>query len=385
MATHKIKNSIATTVIADSANDTWLVTESGAIDTLTTGIYAGSDKDGREIIVEGHVFGVDYGIVFGAVGGGGAGRIVIEKGGDVGSADTAILSRGDGQQIVNRGKIAAVEAIVTLGDAADFVNEGTIDGSNTGVRFEGGGGRVVNNGKMFGETGVYAQDSADNGRIVVINNGLLDTSKGAIDLQTDGGHLIRNTGVIKADVFGGAGGDRFINDGGKVTGHVDLKDGNDTYIVDRSDVTVYETINNGTDTVKASADFAIADDIERLVLTGKANIDGTGNSGDNHIQGNSGNNVIDGWGGDDDLKGRAGADTFVFSYHGGSDEVLDFKSGQDRIDMRGWAGSGFENFADVKANATEMGKDLLLSNGGSDDLLIHDFAKSDLDKDDFIF
>ena len=45
----------------------------------------------------------------------------------------------------------------------------------------------------------------------------------------------------------------------------------------------------------------------------------------------------------------------------------------------------FENFAEVKANATEMGNDLLLSNGGSDDLLIHDFAKSDLDKADFIF
>ena len=32
-----------------------------------------------------------------------------------------------------------------------------------------------------------------------------------------------------------------------------------------------------------------------------------------------------------------------------------------------------------------VGNDLLLSNGGSDDLLIHDFAKSDLDKADFIF
>lgn len=384
MAVHKIKGSVVTTVTADKAGDTWLVTKSGAIDTLTTGINAASDKDGREIIVEGHVYGVSYGITFGQAGEG-AGRIVVEKGGDIGSADTAILSAGDGQEIVNRGKIEAVEAIVSMGRKADFLNDGTINGSNTGVRFESGSGRVVNNGDMFGESGIYATSTAGNGRIVVINNGLIETSKAAIDLQSDGDHLIRNTGIIKTDVYGGAGDDRFINDGGEVTGNVDLGEGNDIYIIDRTGIMTDEKINGGTDTVRASVDCTAGDHIEKLILTGNANIDGTGSSDDNRLQGNSGKNVLDGWGGDDLLKGRGGADVFVFSYHGGSDEILDFKSGEDRIDMRGWSGSGFENFAEVKANATEMGNDLLLSNGGSDDLLIHDFAKSDLDKADFIF
>lgn len=384
MTVHKIKTSVVTTVTANIAHDTWLVTKSGAIDTLTVGINAGTDKAGREIIVEGHVYGVNYGIMFGQAGKG-AGLIVVEKGGEVQAGDTAILSAGNGQEIVNRGEITGTEAIVSLGKDADFLNDGTINGSNTGIRFESGGGRFVNNGKMFGESGVYAQDSADNGRIIVINNGLMDTTKGAIDLQTDGGHLIKNTGTIKASVYGGDGKDRFINDGGTVTGNIDLADGNDTYIIDRSGIAAYETINNGTDTVKASADYTIGDHIERLVLTGKANIDGTGNSGDNTLQGNAGRNTLDGWGGNDMLKGRAGADIFVFSYHGGSDEILDFKTGEDRIDMRGWSGSGYENFADVKANATEMGNDLLLNNGGSDDLLIHDFSKADLHKADFIF
>lgn len=58
----------------------------------------------------------------------------------------------------------------------------------------------------------------------------------------------------------------------------------------------------------------------------------------NRIQGNSGNNLLDGWGGEDLLKGRAGADVVVFSDH-----------------------------------------------GGSDDLLIHEFSKANLDKADFIF
>lgn len=384
MSVHKINNSVVTTVTADTANDTWLVTKTGAIDTLTTGINAGSDKDGREIIVEGHVYGLNYGIIFGLAGEG-AGRIVVEKGGDVASANTAILSTGDGQKIVIDGKIEALDGIASQGAKADFVNNGKFDVSNTGVFFENGGGRFVNNGDMFGEAAVSAQDGVVDGRIVVINNGLMDTEKGAIQLNTDGGHIIKNTGIIKSYLSGGDGRDRFINDGGKVTGDIDLRDGNDVYVVDRSDLQVTEQSGYGTDTVRASADFTLGDNVERLVLSGTANIDGTGSSDDNRIQGNSGNNVIDGWGGSDLLKGRAGADVFVFSYHGGSDEILDFKSGEDRIDMRGWSGSGFENFGDVKANATEMGDDLLISNGGSDDLLIHDFSKSDLDKADFIF
>ena len=376
LATHTIKNSVSTTVIANKANDTWHVTASGAIDTLTVGIDAGSVRDGRAIIVEGHVFGAA---------GEGAGRILIEKGGDVAADGVAILSRGDGQKIVNNGKVEAVDAIVSQGSRADFVNNGTIDGANTGIYLENGGGRIVNNGKMYGEAAIYAADGLVNGRITVINNGLMETTKGAIQLLTDGGHLIRNTGTINADVFGGDGRDRFINDGGKVTGSVDLGEGNDIYVVDRGNIHAREQNGGGIDTVRASASYTLGDYIEKLVLTGKAGIDGTGNTWDNRIQGNAGNNRIDGGGGDDLLKGAGGADVFVFSYHGLSDEILDFRSGQDRIDMRGWAGYGLESFNDVKLHATEVGGDLLISLGGSDDLLIHNFAKADLAKADFIF
>lgn len=384
MTVHKIKNSVVTTVTADTANDTWLVTKSGAIDTLTTGINAGSDKDGREIIVQGHVYGVNYGIIFGLAGEG-AGHIVVEKGGDVGSANTAVLSQGDGQKIVVDGRITAMDGVVSYGAGANFVNNGKFDVSNAGVQFANGGGRFVNNGEMFAEAAVAAQDGIVDGRIVVINNGLMETTKGAIQLNTDGGHVIKNTGTIKSYLSGGDGRDRFINDGGKVTGDIDLRDGNDLYVVDRSGLKVTEQSNYGTDTVRASADFTLGDNIEKLILTGKADIHAAGSSDDNRIQGNSGDNRIDGWGGDDLLMGRDGADIFVFSYHGGSDEILDFKGSQDRIDMRGWSSYGLENFADVKAKAVQMGDDLLLSNGGSDDLLIHDFSKSDLDKADFIF
>src|SRR6185436_11892743 len=48
-----------------------------------------------------------------------------------------------------------------------------------------------------------------------------------------------------------------------------------------------------------------------LVLTGTADIDGTGNSLDNAITGNSGANVIDGGTGADAMSGGGGNDTYV--------------------------------------------------------------------------
>jgi Ca2+-binding RTX toxin-like protein len=386
MAVHKIKNSTTSTVVAQQAHDTWIVTATAKVETMTTGINADGPAKGREIIVEGLVSGANYGISFGDMFRKGGGLIEIASNGTVSSADTAILSRGNDQDVVNKGTISSdLDGIVSMGNRFDLVNDGKFTVANTAVYIEEGSARIVNNGKMFGESGVYAVSDAGTGKIVVINNGLMDTTKSAIDLQNDGNHLIVNRGVIKADVSSGGGDDRFVNDGGKVAGRVNLGDGNDTYVIDRTTIEVDESSYDGKDTVKASVDYTIGGGIEKLILTGKANIDGIGNSDNNRVSGNSGNNRIDGGGGDDLLKGAGGRDVFVFEYHGGSDEILDFKSGQDRIDMRGWADYGFENFADVKAGAVKMGHDLLITNGGSDDLLIHDFAKADLDKADFIF
>jgi Ca2+-binding RTX toxin-like protein len=90
--------------------------------------------------------------------------------------------------------------------------------------------------------------------------------------------------------------------------------GNDTFVVLSQDVRV-EDPNGGTDTVESSVTFSLANHsvIENLVLTGGANINGTGNLKANAISGNSGNNKLDG-GTDsaiDTLIGGAGNDTYV--------------------------------------------------------------------------
>lgn len=69
--------------------------------------------------------------------------------------------------------------------------------------------------------------------------------------------------------------------------------GNDTYVLSRSDL-VRESANGGTDTVQASISYALGANVENLVLTGTANLNGTGNSLNNVITGNAGNNVLNG-------------------------------------------------------------------------------------------
>jgi Ca2+-binding RTX toxin-like protein len=86
--------------------------------------------------------------------------------------------------------------------------------------------------------------------------------------------------------------------------------GDDTYFVDDAGDVVGDGANQGNDTVKAAVSYTLANNIENLILTGTANIDGTGNNQANNITGNNGNNVLDGKGGVDVLHGGQGNDTY---------------------------------------------------------------------------
>jgi Tol biopolymer transport system component len=84
--------------------------------------------------------------------------------------------------------------------------------------------------------------------------------------------------------------------------------GDDVYQVSRPD-TIVESAGEGTDTVKSSATYFLTDNVERLILTGHAAIDGYGNGEDNQITGNDAANTIAGRSGNDTLNGGAGNDT----------------------------------------------------------------------------
>ncbi len=87
--------------------------------------------------------------------------------------------------------------------------------------------------------------------------------------------------------------------------------GDDTYIVDGSGATVSELGGQGRDTVRTAFDHVLAANVEILVLTGTAAVNGTGNTLENTLTGNSAANTLDGGTGADVMMGGGGNDVFM--------------------------------------------------------------------------
>jgi hypothetical protein len=103
--------------------------------------------------------------------------------------------------------------------------------------------------------------------------------------------------------------------------------GNDTYLVEDPGDVVVEATNEGTDTVRSSVTYTLPANVEMLILTGAAAINGSGNALANTITGNAANNTLNGKAGADNLQGGAGNDML----NGGPGrDVLSGNLGADR-------------------------------------------------------
>lgn len=141
------------------------------------------------------------------------------------------------------------------------------------------------------------------------------------------GNDIMNGGNRANSFYGGTGDDKLYGygaddflygedgtdylDGGDGADSLSGGNGNDTYVVDDPHDVVVENANAGVDTVRATTTHTLADNVENLVLTGTAAIDGTGNALNNSLTGNDGDNVLDGGAGLDKLIGGKSDDTYV--------------------------------------------------------------------------
>ena len=128
-------------------------------------------------------------------------------------------------------------------------------------------------------------------------------------------------------IFGEKGNDTL--DGSTGTDVMIGGDGNDTYKVDDSDDAIDEKAGEGKDFVESTATYTLPENVEDLTLTGKENINGTGNDLPNVIKGNTGNNKLEGGEGTDKLDGGGGTDEF---YGGEGNDTLLGGSGNDKLD-----------------------------------------------------
>ncbi|WP_342153515.1 hypothetical protein [Methylorubrum sp. SB2] len=268
-------------------------------------------------------------------------RVIEAKGGGSDTVRAAlgyILAAGQEIEILTTTNAAGTGAINLTGN--EFGQ--TIDGNAGANVLRGGGGADTLNGLGGLDTADYGDKTA---AVEVALNGANAVSVKVGGVAEDRIANIENlTGGAAADKLTGDGLANVL-DGGRGIDTLTGLAGHDTYLVDNAGDRVVEARGGGTDTVLASASYTLAagQEIEILTTTNAAGtgaINLTGNEFAQALTGNAGINILTGGAGADRLTGGLGRDTFDFNIKTDSgttattrDVILDFKQGEDRIDL----------------------------------------------------
>ncbi len=189
-----------------------------------------------------------------------------------------------------------------------------------------------------------------------IANKLIGTDSQDIISGLQGNDTLQGLG--DNDTLDGGDGNDLLS-GGTGTNSLIGGKGNDTYIVDSISDIITEGLNAGTDLVKSSVNWILADNLEKLTLTGIDAINGTGNRLNNILIGNTDANILSGENGNDSLFGSSGNDTLL---GGVGDDTLDGGLGADSLN--GGVGNDIyivDNLNDLITESANLGTDLVKS------------------------
>jgi Ca2+-binding RTX toxin-like protein len=265
---------------------------------------------------------------------GGSGKDTMTGG--LGNDTYVVDGAGDVVNEYQGGGIDTVESAIAYALSQNLENlkltgSAAIDGTGTGLDNELTGNSGANklsglagNDKLAGGAGADTMDGGEGIDTVDYSASATAVTVNLADGAAEaGGDAAGDTLIGIENLTGSKGNDTLTGsdaenriDGGegadKMTGGL----GSDTYVVDNTGDAITELANAGRDTVElaetfSGASYTLGSDVENLVITGKANINGTGNSLENILIGNDGDNKLDGSTGADILAGGFGNDVYV--------------------------------------------------------------------------
>jgi len=390
MKTNFVKQDTTSTFVINRGGESWLFQDAYSFTSASGAAINSYGNRNVEIILEGHAE-TTSGDSFGAIDAlGDKAMIIVTETGTIKAGHTGIALHGAYSEIDNRGRIeGSLNGVYATGDRFYLSNLGHIQGGQTGVYMSGAESALTNHDVATIRGSVVMAGSA--GETMWFNNyGKVSATN--VIVGGDSNDMIYNTGSLGGFVSLGAGNDVLDTRWGSLwIARVAGGDGDDTLIVSDGRYLLNETADGGNDTVKSTVSYALSDNVETLILFGRADLHGKGSEDGNRLVGNKGDNVLLGLGGDDVLDGRfgndvltggQGKDTFVFRTGGDMDAITDFTHGEDTIDVSGW--SRINSFDTLMKRAEDHAGDVWIRVGG-DMLVIEGHTKADLHADDFTF
>jgi serralysin len=264
---------------------------------------------------------------------------------------------------------------LNLHDGTRLTGRVDVEGDSDWVRFRGEQGVTY----QFQLNGTGASDGLDNVRLI-----LRDASGNQISTSSGPTGLISFTATTDGSLYLDVQGQNFPDKGAfqlAVISNAPTLTG--TALADRLTGGATNTVINGlggSDVLNGGAgNDRLLGGLGLDTLIGGDGADTlVGATSADNLSGGAGSDSLDGGAGNDMLRGGLNADKFVFNAGGGTDTILDFQNGSDRIEIE----SGATSFANL--SVAQVGDDVRVV-FGTTTILIANMDRVDITAADFLF